>query len=66
MAGEPNTNEKARRSVIAERAGKSEQASAFRTATDEETKGAEETAALIEPVSRTYLDLTLSGSRADS
>ncbi|MFY9293414.1 MAG: hypothetical protein WAP03_22340 [Methylorubrum rhodinum] len=66
MAGEPDTNEKARRPVIAERAGKSDQASAFRTATDEETKDAEETAAVIEPVARTYLDLTPSGSKADS
>jgi len=52
--------------VIAERAGKSDQASAFRAAADEETKGAEEIAALIEPVTKTYLDLTLSGSKADS
>lgn len=52
--------------VIAERAGKSDQASAFRAAAEEETKGAEEIAALIEPVTKTYLDLTLSGSKADS
>jgi ferritin-like metal-binding protein YciE len=52
--------------VIAERAGKSDQVAYFRQAVEEETKGAEEIAALIEPVTKTYLDLTLSGSEADS
>ena len=52
--------------VIAERAGKSDQAQAFRQAADEETKGAEAIAALIEPVTKTYLDLTLAGQKADS
>lgn len=52
--------------VIAERAGKADQASAFRTAVEEETKAAEDIAALIEPVTKTYLDLTLSGAKADS
>lgn len=52
--------------VIAERAGQSDKAAGFRTAVEEETKGAEDIAALIEPVTKTYLDLTLSGSKADS
>jgi ferritin-like metal-binding protein YciE len=52
--------------VIAERAGKSDQASSFRAAADEEVKVADEIAALIEPVTHTYLDLTLSGRKADS
>jgi len=52
--------------VIAERAGHSDQASSFRTAVDEETKAAEAIAALIEPVTKTYLDLTLAGGKADS
>ena len=52
--------------VIAERAGKSDHASMFRTAVEQETKAAEEIAALIEPVTQTYLDLTLSGAKADS
>ncbi|WP_411901667.1 DUF892 family protein [Methylorubrum thiocyanatum] len=52
--------------VIAERAGKSDQVSLFRAAVEEETKAAEEIAALIEPVTKTYLDLTLSGAKADS
>ena len=52
--------------VIAERAGKADQRRLFRTAVEEETKAAEEIAALIEPVTRTYLDLTLSGAKADS
>ncbi|MCJ2090120.1 ferritin-like domain-containing protein [Methylobacterium sp. E-005] len=52
--------------VIAERAGKSDQAKTFRQAADEETKAAEEIAALIEPVTSTYLDLTLAGRKADS
>lgn len=52
--------------VIAERAGKTDQVAFFRAAVDEETKAAEEIAALIEPVTKTYLDLTLSGSKADS
>ena len=53
-------------SVIAERAGKTEQVSLFRAAVDEETRAAEDIAALIEPVTKTYLDLTLSGAKADS
>ena len=52
--------------VIAERAGKSDQVPLFRTAIDEETQAAEAIAALIEPVTKTYLDLTLSGQKADS
>ena len=52
--------------VIAERAGKSDHVSFFRTAAEQETKAAEEIAALIEPVTATYLDLTLSGAKADS
>ncbi len=52
--------------VIAERAGKSDQASAFRASAEEEVKAAEEIAALIERVTQTYLDLTLGGSKADS
>jgi ferritin-like metal-binding protein YciE len=52
--------------VIAERAGKSDQAQAFRQAADEETKAADEIAALIELVTKTYLDLTLAGEKADS
>jgi ferritin-like metal-binding protein YciE len=52
--------------VFAERAGKSDHASNFRASADEETKVAEEIAALIEPVTKTYLDLTLSGAKADS
>lgn len=52
--------------VIAERAGKADQVSGFRTAVEEETKAAEDIAALIEPVTKTYLDLTLSGAKADS
>ncbi|GJE72117.1 DUF892 family protein [Methylorubrum podarium] len=53
-------------SVIAERAGKTEQVSLFRAAVDEETRAAEDIAALIEPVTKTYLDLTLNGAKADS
>ena len=58
----------ARRSlaVIAERAGQSDKVEGFRTAVEEETKAADKIAALIEPVTKTYLDLTLSGSKADS
>ena len=52
--------------VIAERAGRSDQVSSFRSAVEEETKAAEEIAALIEPVTKAYLDLTLSGAKADS
>jgi ferritin-like metal-binding protein YciE len=52
--------------VIAERAGKSDQVPFFRAAVEEETKAAEEIAGLIESVTKTYLDLTLSGSKADS
>lgn len=52
--------------VIAERAGQADKVAGFRAAVDEETKAAEEIAALIEPVTKTYLDLTLSGSKADS
>ena len=52
--------------VIAERAGKADQVSAFHTAAEDEAKVAEEIAALIEPVTKTYLDLTLSGAKADS
>jgi ferritin-like metal-binding protein YciE len=52
--------------VIAGRAGKSDQASSFRTAAEEEVKAAEAIAALIEPVTTAYLDFTLSGSKADS
>lgn len=52
--------------VIAERAGKADQAKTFRTSADEEVKAAEEIEALIEPVTKTYLDLTLSGQKADS
>ena len=53
-------------SVIAERAGKPDHASNFRTTADEETKVAEEIAGLIEPVTKIYLDLTMSGAKADS
>ena len=52
--------------VIAERAGRADQASEFQAAAEEETKAADAIAALIEPVTRTYLDLTLSGAKADS
>jgi len=52
--------------VIAERAGQADKVAGFRAAVDEETKAAEEIAALIEPVTKTYLDLTLGGSKADS
>ena len=52
--------------VIAERAGKVDQVSAFHTAAEDDAKVAEEIAALIEPVTKTYLDLTLSGAKADS
>jgi ferritin-like metal-binding protein YciE len=52
--------------VIAERAGKADQASAFHAAVEEETKAADEIASLIEPVTKTYLDLTQSGAKADS
>jgi hypothetical protein len=38
----------------------------FRAAVEEETKAAEEIVGLIEPVTKIYLDLTLSGSKADS
>lgn len=51
---------------MAEQAGAADQVSAFHTAAEEEAKVAEEIAALIEPVTRTYLDLTLSGAKADS
>ncbi len=53
-------------SVIAERAGQSDKVAGFRAAVDEETKAAEEISGLIEPVTKTYLDLTLSGAKADS
>jgi ferritin-like metal-binding protein YciE len=52
--------------IIAERAGKSSDASAFRSTAEEEVKAADEIAKLIEPVTKTYLDLTLSGQKADS
>lgn len=52
--------------VIAERAGQSAQVPGFHTAVDEETKAAEAIAALIEPVTKTYLDLATSGAKADS
>lgn len=52
--------------IIAERAGKSDHVPSFRAAVEEETKAAEEIAALIEPVTKTYLDLTLGGAKADS
>jgi len=52
--------------VIAERAGESDKVAGFRAAVDEETKAAEEISGLIEPVTKTYLDLTLSGAKADS
>lgn len=52
--------------VMAERAGQSDQVQAFRRAADEETKAADEIAALSEPVTKTYLDLTLAGEKADS
>jgi ferritin-like metal-binding protein YciE len=52
--------------VIAEAAGQSAQVPSFKTSIAEETKAAEEVAALIEPVTRTYLDLTLGGAKADS
>ena len=52
--------------MIAERAGRAEQASRFRAAIDEEKAAAEAIAALIEPVTATYLDLTLSGAKAFS
>ncbi|MGE7157162.1 hypothetical protein ACQKJ1_25925 [Methylorubrum rhodesianum] len=38
----------------------------FRATVEEETKAAAEIAGLIEPVTKTYLDLTLSGSKSDS
>ncbi len=52
--------------AIAERAGQADKVEGFRTAVEEETRAAEEIAGLIEPVTKTYLDLTLSGSKADS
>lgn len=52
--------------VIAEWAGKSDQVRFFRDAVEAETRAAEEIAALIEPVTKIYLDLTLSGAKADS
>ena len=52
--------------VIAERAGKADEVSAFHTAAEEEARVAEEIAALIEPVTKTYLDLSLGGAKADS
>lgn len=52
--------------VIAERAAKSDHISNFNAAAGEETKVAEEIAASIEPVTRIYLDLTLSGAKAGS
>jgi ferritin-like metal-binding protein YciE len=52
--------------VIAERAGHSDHAALAKTAIEEETKAAEAIAQLIEPVTKTYLDLTLSGQKADS
>ncbi|UGB28380.1 hypothetical protein LPC10_06565 [Methylorubrum sp. B1-46] len=51
---------------MAERAGQSDKVTGFRAAVEEETQAAEEIAALIERVTKTYLDLTLSGSKADS
>ncbi|GJE52475.1 Protein YciE [Methylobacterium tardum] len=52
--------------VVAVRADKSDHVAGFRAAVEEETKVAEEISALIEPVTKTYLDLSLNGAKADS
>ncbi len=52
--------------VIAEAAGQSAQTAGFRTAIEEETRAAEAIDRLIEPITRTYLTLTMRGEKADS
>lgn len=52
--------------VIAEAAGQSAQVPHFKSAIEEETKAAERIAALIEPVTKTYLARATAGAKADS
>jgi ferritin-like metal-binding protein YciE len=52
--------------VIAEAAGQSAQSPQFEKAVEEETKAAERIAALIEPVTQTYLTRATAGTKADS
>ncbi len=52
--------------VIAEAAGQGDQVAGFKTAAQEEEKAAEAIAALIEPVTKTYLARATSGAKADS
>ena len=52
--------------VIAEAAGQSGQASAFKTSADEERRAADEIDGLIEMVTRRYLALSAQDGRADS
>ena len=51
--------------MIAERAGTSDDTTAFRAAAEAETKAGDEIAGLIEPVTRIYLDVTFAGRKAD-
>lgn len=52
--------------VIAEAAGQSSQVPQFKSAVEEETKAAERIAALIEPVTQTYLSHATAGAKASS
>jgi ferritin-like metal-binding protein YciE len=51
--------------AIAEAAGESARASAFRQSIQEEELAAQQAADLIEPVTRRYVELTTSGDKAD-
>jgi ferritin-like metal-binding protein YciE len=51
--------------VVAERAGETAHVATFRQILQEEEQLAKEAAALIEPVTSRYLELTLSGEKAD-
>jgi len=51
--------------AIAEAAGETAHASAFRQSIQEEELAAQQAADLIEPVSRRYVELTTSGEKAD-
>ena len=50
---------------IAQAAGATAHVSDFRTSIEEENRAAEQAADLIEPVTRRYVELTTSGSKAD-
>jgi ferritin-like metal-binding protein YciE len=51
--------------AIAEAAGETAHISAFRQSVQEEEQAAQEVAAIIEPVTRRYVELTTSGDKAD-